>query len=138
MDHLEERRRPGTELEGYTVRDDYGQRIGKVQSVCPDEGGEPEFFLVSLGFFVESYALVPADIANVLRELAFVEVAASREKVVAESGPVFADRRVSEERKELARAHYGLRPMTDLHPAGREPVRPAGENRLRSSGHDDR
>ena len=53
---------------GYTVVDEGGSKIGKVDDLFLDESDQPEYFGVKMGFLGTSSTLIPADITNVNNE----------------------------------------------------------------------
>ncbi|HEX5851437.1 MAG TPA: PRC-barrel domain-containing protein, partial [Rubrobacter sp.] len=46
---------------GYTVVDESGTKIGKVDDLFVDENDQPEYFGVNMGFLGTSSTLIPAD-----------------------------------------------------------------------------
>ena len=74
---------------GYTVHDNNGEKIGKVDDLFLDENDQPEYFGVKMGFLGTRSTLIPADITNIDRERGFIEV--SQPKSVVKDGPAFDD-----------------------------------------------
>ncbi len=76
---------------GYTVVDQGGSKIGKVDDLFLDENDRPEYFGVKMGFLGTSSTLIPADIATVDNEQGFIEVSQTKDTV--KNGPAFDDDR---------------------------------------------
>src|ERR687898_566858 len=76
---------------GYTVVDEGGSKIGKVDDLFLDESDQPEYFGVKMGFLGTSSTLIPADIATINNEQGFIEV--SQPKSTVQDGPAFDDDR---------------------------------------------
>ena len=92
---------------GYTVLDNSGEKIGKVDDLFLDENDQPEYFGVKMGFLGTKSTLIPADIANIDRERGFVEVSQPKQKV--KDGPAFDDdSEISPEYENEVRSYYGL------------------------------
>ncbi len=92
---------------GYTVHDNNGEKIGKVDDLFLDENDQPEYFGVKMGFLGTSSTLIPADIANIDRERGFIEVSQPKQKV--KDGPSFDDDRdITPEYENEVRSYYGL------------------------------
>src|SRR5918912_860986 len=64
---------------GYTVVDEGGSKIGKVDDLFLDESDQPEYFGVKMGFLGTSSTLIPADIATINNEQGFIETGEFRE-----------------------------------------------------------
>ncbi len=92
---------------GYTVHDNNGEKIGKVDDIFLDENDQPEYFGVKMGFLGTRSTLIPADIANIDRERGFVEVSQPKQKV--KDGPAFDDdSEITPEYENEVRSYYGL------------------------------
>src|SRR5829696_1248627 len=95
---------------GYTVVDEGGSKIGKVDDLFLDESDQPEYFGVKMGFLGTSSTLIPADIATVNNEQGFIEV--SQPKSTVQDGPAFDDdREITPEYENEVRSYYGLGPI---------------------------
>jgi uncharacterized protein (TIGR02271 family) len=92
---------------GYTVVDEGGSKIGKVDDLFLDENDRPEYFGVKMGFLGTSSTLIPADIINVNNEQGLIEV--SQPKSTVQDGPAFDDdREITPEYENEVRSYYGL------------------------------
>ena len=92
---------------GYTVLDNSGEKIGKVDDLFLDENDQPEYFGVKMGFLGTKSTLIPADIANIDRERGFVEVSQPKQKV--KDGPAFDDdSEITPEYENEVRSYYGI------------------------------
>jgi uncharacterized protein (TIGR02271 family) len=92
---------------GYTVVDQSGSKIGKVDDLFLDENDQPEYFGVKMGFLGTSSTLIPADIATINSEQGFIEV--SQPKDTVKDGPAFDDdREITPEYENEVRSYYGL------------------------------
>src|SRR5215213_2941282 len=95
---------------GYTVVDEGGSKIGKVDDLFLDESDQPEYFGVKMGFLGTRSTLIPADIATVNNEQSFIEV--SQPKSTVQDGPAFDDdREITPEYENEVRSYYGLGPI---------------------------
>ena len=95
---------------GYTVVDEGGSKIGKVDDLFLDESDQPEYFGVKMGFLGTSSTLIPADITTVDNEQGFIEV--SQPKSTVQDGPAFDDdREITPEYGNEVRSYYGLGPI---------------------------
>jgi uncharacterized protein (TIGR02271 family) len=102
---------------GYTVVDQSGEKIGKVDDLFLDENDQPEYFGVKMGFLGTSSTLIPADIATVDREQSSIEV--SQPKSIVKDGPAFDDdREITPEYENEVRSYYGLGAATDTEDRG--------------------
>jgi uncharacterized protein (TIGR02271 family) len=94
---------------GYTVVDESGSKIGKVDDLFLDESDQPEYFGVKMGFLGTSSTLIPADI-TIDNEQGFVEVSQTKDTV--KDGPAFDDdREITAEYENEVRSYYGLGPV---------------------------
>jgi uncharacterized protein (TIGR02271 family) len=92
---------------GYTVVDESGSKIGKVDDLFLDESDQPEYFGVKMGFLGTSSTLIPADIATINNEQGFVEVSQTKDTV--KDGPAFDDdSEITSEYENEVRTYYGL------------------------------
>ncbi len=92
---------------GYTVVDESGSKIGKVDDLFLDESDRPEYFGVKMGFLGTSSTLIPADITTVNNERGFIEVSQPKDSV--KNGPAFDDdREITPEYENEVRSYYGL------------------------------
>src|SRR5687768_6759869 len=92
---------------GYTVVDEGGSKIGKVDDLFLDENDQPEYFGVKMGFLGTSSTLIPADIATINNEQGFIEV--SQPKSTVQDGPAFDDdREITPDYENEVRSYYGL------------------------------
>jgi uncharacterized protein (TIGR02271 family) len=95
---------------GYTVVDESGSKIGKVDDLFLDESDQPENFGVKMGFLGTSSTLIPADIATINNEQGFIEI--SQPKSTVQDGPAFDDdREITPEYENEVRSYYGLGPI---------------------------
>jgi uncharacterized protein (TIGR02271 family) len=102
---------------GYTVVDQSGEKIGKVDDLFLDENDQPEYFGVKMGFLGTSSTLIPADIATVDSEQGSIEV--SQPKSIVKDGPAFDDdREITPEYENEVRSYYGLGAATDTEDRG--------------------
>jgi uncharacterized protein (TIGR02271 family) len=92
---------------GYTVVDESGSKIGKVDDLFLDENDQPEYFGVKMGLLGTSSTLIPADIATINNEQGFIEV--SQPKSTVQDGPAFDDdREITPEYENEVRSYYSL------------------------------
>ncbi len=95
------------EYSGYTVVDQSGSKIGKVDDLFLDEQDQPEYFGVKMGFLGTSSTLIPADIATVDKDQGFITVSSDKDTV--KNGPAFDDdREITPEYENEVRSYYGL------------------------------
>src|SRR5918995_1871279 len=95
---------------GYTVVDEGGSKIGKVDDLFLDENDQPEYFGVKMGFLGTSSTLIPADITTINNEQGFIEL--SQTKSTVQDGPAFDDdREITPEYENEVRSYYGLGPI---------------------------
>jgi hypothetical protein len=98
------------EYAGYTVVDESGSKIGKVDDLFLDENDQPEYFGVKMGFLGTTSTLIPADIATTNSEKSFIEV--SQPKSTVQDGPAFDDdREITPDYENEVRSYYGLGPV---------------------------
>src|ERR671916_1755690 len=92
---------------GYTVVDETGAKIGKVDDLFLDENDRPEYFGVKMGFLGTSSTLIPADVTTINDEQGLIEVSQSKDTV--KDGPSFNDdREITPEYENEVRSYYGL------------------------------
>ena len=103
--------------EGYTVYDNRGERIGKVDDLFIDEADREEYIGVKMGFLGRKSTLIPMDIVRVNEEDRAIEVSESKDHV--KDAPELRRRRGH---------HSGVR---GAHP---QPLRPAGARPSGSRG----
>ena len=95
---------------GYTVVDEGGSKIGKVDDLFLDESDQPEYFGVKMGFLGTSSTLIPADITTIDNEQGLIEV--SQPKSTVKDGPAFDDdREITPDYENEVRSYYGLGPV---------------------------
>jgi uncharacterized protein (TIGR02271 family) len=95
---------------GYTVVDESGSKIGKVDDLFLDQNDQPEYFGVKIGFLGTSSTLIPADITTINNEQGSIEV--SQTKSTVQDGPAFDDdREITPEYENEVRSYYGLGPI---------------------------
>ena len=66
---------------GYTVYDDAGKKIGKVEDFFMDEDDRTQYIGVRVASLGSDPALIPMDIARVNEQLRLVEIFASKERI---------------------------------------------------------
>ncbi|CAA9456641.1 MAG: hypothetical protein AVDCRST_MAG02-2381 [uncultured Rubrobacteraceae bacterium] len=92
---------------GYTVVDQDGSKIGKVDDLFLDESDNPEYFGVKMGFLGTRSTLIPADITTT--DEANNTITVSTDKETAKNGPAFDDdREITPEYENEVRSYYGL------------------------------
>jgi uncharacterized protein (TIGR02271 family) len=92
---------------GYTVVDEGGSKIGKVDDLFLDENDQPEYFGVKMGFLGTSSTLIPADITTIDNEQGSIEVSQTKDTV--KDGPAFDDdREITPDYENEVRFYYGL------------------------------
>ena len=102
---------------GYTVVDEGGSKIGKVDDLFLDENDQPEYLGVKMGFLGTSSTLIPADIATINNEQGSIEI--SQPKSTVKDGPAFDDdREITPEYENEVRSYYGLSATTGTEDRG--------------------
>jgi uncharacterized protein (TIGR02271 family) len=102
---------------GYTVVDESGTKIGKVDDLFLDENDQPEYFGVKMGFLGTSSTLIPVDITTTDHERGIIEV--SQPKSIVQDGPAFDDdREITPEYENEVRSYYGLSAVTSTEDRG--------------------
>jgi uncharacterized protein (TIGR02271 family) len=76
---------------GYTVYDNAGSKIGKVDDLFLDENDSPEYIGVKMGFLGTSSTLIPMELATTDESAGTITV--STDKETAKNGPAFNDDR---------------------------------------------
>ncbi len=92
---------------GYTVYDNSGSKIGKVDDLFLDENDQPEYIGVKMGFLGTRSTLIPWEVARVDENDRRIEV--SVDKAQAKEGPSFDDDQdITPDYEEQVYSHYGL------------------------------
>ena len=92
---------------GYTVYDNAGSKIGKVDDLFLDENDRPEYIGVKMGFLGTSSTLIPMELATTDESAGTITV--STDKDTAKNGPAFNDdREITPEYENEVRSYYGL------------------------------
>jgi hypothetical protein len=93
--------------EDYTVYDNQGSKIGKVDDLFVDEKDHEEYIGVKLGFLGRKSTLIPTEIVRVNENDRTIEVSESKDHV--KDAPSFDDDEdVTSEYEERIRRHFGL------------------------------
>ena len=93
--------------EGYTVYDNQGGKIGKVDDLFVDEKDHEEYIGVKLGLLGRKSTLIPTEIVRVNENDRTIEVSESKDHV--KDAPSFDDDEdVPSEYEERIRSHFGL------------------------------
>ena len=93
--------------EGYTVYDNRGDKIGKVDDLFIDEADREEYIGVKMGFLGRKSTLIPMDIVRVNEADRALEVSESKDHV--KDAPSFDDDEdITSEYEERIRSHFGL------------------------------
>jgi len=93
--------------EDYTVYDNQGSKIGKVDDLFVDEKDHEEYIGVKMGFLGRKSTLIPTEIIRVNENDRTIEVAESKDHV--KNAPSFDDDEdVTSEYEERIRRHFGL------------------------------
>jgi sporulation protein YlmC with PRC-barrel domain len=97
--------------EGYTVYDNRGEKIGKVDDLFIDEADREEYIGVKMGFLGRKSTLIPMDIVRVNEADKAVEVSESKDHV--KDAPAFDDDEdITPEYEDRIRSHFGLESPT--------------------------
>ena len=92
---------------GYTVYDNAGSKIGKVDDLFLDENDSPEYIGVKMGFLDTSSTLIPMEMATTDESAGTITVSSDSETV--KNGPSFDDdREITPEYENEVRTYYGL------------------------------
>lgn len=93
--------------EDYTVYDNQGSKVGKVDDLFVDEKDHEEYIGVKLGFLGRKSTLIPTEIVRVNENDRTIEVSESKDRV--KDAPSFDDDEdVTAEYEERIRRHFGL------------------------------
>ena len=93
--------------EGFTVYDNGGSKIGKVDDLFVDETDNEEYIGVKMGFFGSKSTLIPTEIVRINESDRTIEVSESKDRV--KDAPSFSDDEdVTGEYEERIRRHFGL------------------------------
>src|SRR3712207_3395475 len=92
---------------GYTVYDNAGGKIGKVDDLFLDENDQPEYIGVKMGFLGTKSTIIPMDAATVDESAGTITVSSDSDTV--KNGPAFDDdREIAPEYENEVRSYYGL------------------------------
>src|SRR4028119_58536 len=92
---------------GYTVYDNAGSKIGKVDDLFLDENDSPEYVGVKMGLLGTSSTLIPIGVATTDESAGTITVSTDKETV--KNGPSFDDdREITPEYENEVRSYYGL------------------------------
>ncbi len=92
---------------GYTVYDNSGSKIGKVDDLFLDENDRPEYIGVKMGFLGTKSTLIPMEVATTDESAGAITVSSDKETV--KNGPAFDDdREITPEYENEVRSYYGL------------------------------
>ena len=93
--------------EGYTVYDNQGEKIGKVDDLFVDDADREEYIGVKMGFLGRKSTLIPTEIVRVNERDKSVEVSESKSHV--KNAPSFDDDEdITPDYEERIRSHFGL------------------------------
>jgi PRC-barrel domain len=93
--------------EGYSVYDNRGAKIGKVDDLFIDEADREEYIGVKMGFLGRKSTLIPMDIVRVNEADRAIEVSESKDRV--KDAPSFDDDEdITPEYEDRIRSHFGL------------------------------
>jgi hypothetical protein len=93
--------------EGYTVYDNRGEKIGKVDDLFINEADREEYIGVKMGFLGRKSTLIPMDIVRVNEADKAMEVSESKDHV--KDAPSFDDDEdITPEYEDRIRSHFGL------------------------------
>ena len=103
---------------GYTVYDQSGSKIGKIDDLFVDESDQPEYIGVKMGFLGTSSTLIPWDtISSVDDEGRALTVATDKD--TAKNGPTFDDdREITPEFESEVYSYYGLQRASTTEESG--------------------
>ena len=92
---------------GYTVYDNAGSKIGKVDDLFLDENDTPEYIGVKMGFLGTRSTLIPMEAATVDESSGSITVSSDKETV--KNGPSFDDdQEITPDYENEVRGYYGL------------------------------
>jgi hypothetical protein len=94
--------------EGYTVYDNAGEKIGKVDDIFVDETDREEYIGVAMGLFgLSGTTLIPVELARINERERAIEVSESKDHV--KDAPTFSDDDdITPEYEDRIRRHFGL------------------------------
>ena len=96
--------------EGYTVYDNQGSKIGKVDDLFVDESDNEEYIGVKMGFLGTKSTLIPTEVVRVNEQDRAIEVSESKDHV--KDAPSFSDDDdITSDYEERIRSHFGLGSM---------------------------
>jgi len=123
--------------EGYTVYDNRGAKIGKVDDVFIDEADREEYIGVKMGFLGRKSTLIPMDIVRVNEADKALEVSESKDHV--KDAPSFDDDEdITPEYEDRIRSHFGLEsPTATSHDRGSYGASTADEEREGATDYSD-
>ena len=102
--------------EDYTVYDNSGSKIGKVDDLFVDEADQEEYIGVKMGLFGSKSTLIPTEIVQVNEADRRIEVSDSKDHV--KDAPTFSDDdEITPDYEERIRGHFGLQGQPS--PSGR-------------------
>ena len=98
--------------EDYTVYDNQGEKIGKVDDLFIDEADREEYIGIKMGFLGRKSTLIPMEIVRVNEADRAMEVSESKDHV--KNAPSFDDDEdITSEYEDRIRSHFGLGSSTD-------------------------
>ncbi len=93
--------------EDYTVYDNSGSKIGKVDDLFVDEGDQEEYIGVKMGLFGRKSTLIPMEVVRINEADRRIEVSESEDHV--KGAPTFSDDdEITPDYEERIRSHFGL------------------------------
>jgi hypothetical protein len=112
--------------EGYSVYDNRGERIGRVDDLFIDEDDREEYIGVKMGFLGRKSTLIPMDLVRVNEAEKAMEVSESKDRV--KDAPSFDDDEdITPEYEDRIRGHFGLESLTDTSRGPYEPYSDTAE-----------
>ena len=101
------------QLAGYEVYDQSGSKIGKVDDLFVDEGDNPEYVGVKMGFLGTSSTLIPWEAVSSTDDGGRT-ITVATDKETAKNGPAFDDdREITPEFEQQVYSYYGLEHTTE-------------------------
>jgi hypothetical protein len=92
---------------GYEVHDRNGEKIGTVQRIYVDEGGQPKYLGVKRDLLGLKVEIIPLEIATVDEANERIEVATDKDR--AKDSPTFYEaQEITPDYERAVRSHYGL------------------------------
>ena len=95
------------ECRGWEIRDQEGEKIGKVEEVFVDGNDRPEYLGVKAGLLGGKLTLIPADIAKAADGEKVIEVSESRDRIK-EAPSLGSNEEITARRERGIRDHFGL------------------------------